>query len=69
MHESSWHDDVAVVTSSLLGAVAALDEELARPVAAEVGSKCNAVWFARHSALREPTSSDVCAFERQLIVH
>ena len=55
MHESSWHDDVAVVTSSLLGVVAALDEEQARlKVGAEV------TWLGSpgvaHHALRGPAS-------------
>lgn len=29
MHEPSWHDDVAVIASQLLGVIATLDEELA----------------------------------------
>jgi hypothetical protein len=39
-----------IVAFPPLGAIAALNEELVRPVAAEEGYECNAVWFARRSA-------------------
>jgi hypothetical protein len=45
--EPSWRDDVTVIASLPLGVVAALSEELVRPVAVEVGSERHSVWFAR----------------------
>jgi hypothetical protein len=51
VHEPSWHDDITVIVSLFLVVVAALDEELARPVVAEVGSEGNTVWSARCGAL------------------
>ena len=50
MLEPLRRDDIMVIVSLPLGAVAALDEELAQPVAGEVGSKNNAVRFARRGA-------------------
>ena len=44
MLEPSWRDDIAVVVSPLLGAVATLDKELARPVAVDVGSEGDTAW-------------------------
>jgi hypothetical protein len=46
MFEPSWRDGIVVIVSLPLGAVAALDEELARSAAMEVGSECNIVWSA-----------------------
>jgi hypothetical protein len=50
VREPSWCDDVVIIASLPLGVVAALDEELARPVFVEVGSECSTVWSARHGA-------------------
>jgi hypothetical protein len=41
--ELSWRDDVALIMSPPLSAVAALDEELARRVAMKEGSEHNTV--------------------------
>lgn len=49
IHESSCHINVVVVVSPLLSEVAALDEELVRPVIAEVGSEGDTVWSTRRS--------------------
>ena len=50
MLEPSWHDDIAVTMSLLLGVVVALDEELARAVAVEVGSEGDMVRSTRRGA-------------------
>lgn len=54
-----------IIASPNLGAVAALDEELAGPVAVEEGSECNVVGSlgAAHNALRGPSSLDAHASE------
>jgi hypothetical protein len=52
MPEPLWLDDVVVVASPFLGMVAAVDEEVVRPVALHVGSEDNVTWSARHSVLR-----------------
>ena len=50
MFEPSWRDDVMTIASLPLGAVATLDEELAQPIAREVGSECNMVRFTQCGA-------------------
>ena len=69
--EPSWHDDVMTIASPPLGAVAALNEGLARPIAVE--GDLNATWFGpldvAHSAFREPVSSDARTSKRWLAVH
>ena len=47
MLEASWHDDVAIIMSPLLGAVAALNEELVRSVFGEAGFEGSVVWSTR----------------------
>ena len=47
MHEPSWCDDIVVIVSLFLDVVPALNEELAQPVIAKVGSEGNAVRFAK----------------------
>ena len=47
-----WRNDVAVIVSLPLGAAAALDEELARPITAEVGFEYDMVWSTWHGARR-----------------
>lgn len=50
--EPSWRVNIVIVVSPPLGAVAALNKELARAVTMEEGSECNAAWFAWHNAWR-----------------
>ena len=47
MLEPSWRDDIVVIVFLQQGAVAALNEELARSVAGEAGSESNIVWSTR----------------------
>lgn len=50
MLESSWRDDVTVVVSPFLGAVAALDKEPTRSITVKAGSEGTMVWSTRCDA-------------------